>query len=269
MGSSLARAFNTLLIPIRLEAAGFSTTEAARLLGEVNGVAWTLLSLPSLFTFALASNLVPAVSAAEKDARKLAGQVAAALILTFAIGWPAALFLAQESTFLCRTLFHLPEAGVYLAILAPAGLFLYLQQTCTGILQGLGRSDLPLRHFLLSAILEAAGIWWLGADPRWGMRGVALAMALGVTLNGALNLVATLRLVPLVWERRTWLRLVVAGLACVEAVQGLETVLVRAGWSSLMALAGGILSSGGMYLFWLWMTLRRGNGYVSPAIRIH
>jgi stage V sporulation protein B len=274
LATSLTMAVNTLLIPLRLGVAGFTVAESGKLLGEVNGAASTLLGIPSLFTFALAANLVPAISEASasvdnKNRQRLMNQAGNALRLTFAIGWPAALFFAGESSFLCRTIFNLPDAAVYLAIMAPAGIFLYLQQTCTGILQGVGRPDIPMRNFLLGALLETAGIWWLGADPRWGMKGIALATALGVTLTGALDLVSLTRHVPVRLDFWGWSRLVGAGLVCAETMRLLMGAFLGWGMDDVVSLGAAGFLCGPVYLLWLWRELKMGGGYVPKETRIH
>ena len=52
------------IVPLRLEAAGYSTHEATALYGYLTGMANGLVQLPAILTIALATSLVPAVSAA-------------------------------------------------------------------------------------------------------------------------------------------------------------------------------------------------------------
>ncbi len=52
------------IVPLRLEAAGYSTHQATALYGYLTGMANGLVQLPAILTIALATSLVPAVSAA-------------------------------------------------------------------------------------------------------------------------------------------------------------------------------------------------------------
>jgi len=60
--SSLMQTFNSFLIPIRLQVAGLSPRESVALYGEVTGMTMPLFLIPSIFTTALFTNLIPNIS---------------------------------------------------------------------------------------------------------------------------------------------------------------------------------------------------------------
>ncbi len=65
---------DALIIPLRLQTAGYSASQAVTLFGQLGGSAFTLLTFPSVFTFALSTSLVPAIAeATAHNAFKLSG----------------------------------------------------------------------------------------------------------------------------------------------------------------------------------------------------
>jgi len=80
-----------------------------------------------------------------------------------------------------------------LRILAIAGIFSYLQQTTTGILQGLGKAHLPVAHSLVAAGFRLPLLYWLTGHPAWGLMGTAWAFNIGFFIGAVLNIVAIKR----------------------------------------------------------------------------
>jgi len=111
-----------------------------------------------------------------------------ALRLTALVGIPSALVLYLLGEELCRVIFGYPEAGIALRLLAVGAPFLYLQQTTTGILQGLGKPLLPFRNLVVASVFKTTGIFLLTANPDFGIRGAALALVCGFAIMSLLNL---------------------------------------------------------------------------------
>jgi stage V sporulation protein B len=98
----------------------------------------------------------------------------------------AAIFLVLPHE-LSSTLFGYRAAGGALFILALSSPFLYLQQTVNGVLQGLGRPDIPFKNLLKSSIVKILGIYFLTSIPGFGILGTALAMGSTYVLMCLLN----------------------------------------------------------------------------------
>jgi stage V sporulation protein B len=180
-----------IIIPHRLMADGFSTKEATAAYGQFAGIAETLLYTPGLITVALSTALVPAIAEAlaARDFNLLNSRVNNALRLTVIVGLPSALMFLLLARDLCGTLFGYPEAGAALQVLAIGAPFLYLQQTTTGILQGLGEPMVPFRNLVIASIFKVAGIYLLTGCPSYGIRGAAAAVACGFVTMAVLNLI--------------------------------------------------------------------------------
>ncbi|MCL2337499.1 MAG: stage V sporulation protein B [Firmicutes bacterium] len=188
--ATLLMSLEALLIPHRLQVAGLSVHQATGAYGQFVGISETLLFMPAVVTIALTTALVPAVSdAVALDNLRLARtRISDAIRLTIQVGLPAAFIFAALGDELCGVLFGYPEAGAALRLMAPAGLFLYLQQTSTGIIQGLGRAELPFKNLIISSVLCLAGIYWLTGLPRAGILGTAFAVGVGYLVLALLNL---------------------------------------------------------------------------------
>jgi stage V sporulation protein B len=181
---------DAVLIPHRLVTAGFTPREATGIYGQFAGIAETLLHTPGMVTVALSTALVPAVSEAltTRDTRLLNSRINNALRLTAFTGFPSAavLFLLPEE--ICQVVFGYPEAGGALQVLALGALFLYLQQTTTGVLQGLGQPFIPFRNLVVASVFKVAGIYFLTGIPAYGIRGAAAALVCNFVMIGVLNL---------------------------------------------------------------------------------
>ncbi|CAA7601401.1 stage V sporulation protein B [Acididesulfobacillus acetoxydans] len=187
-------AADAMIIPQRLQAAGYTAREATTLFGQLGGSAFTLLTFPSVFTLALATSLVPAISeaAAQKQFHLVRARSGEAIRLTVIVGLPALLVLFMYATPL-TAFFKSPAIAPILRILVFGGIFSYVQQATNGILQGLGKVQLPVLHSIAGAAVRIPLIIILTAMPQWGLLGAALAYVLGFVVMALLNLHAISR----------------------------------------------------------------------------
>jgi len=249
-----------LVVPTRLRAAGVVAERATALYGQLTGMAFPLVNMPTLFTAALATSLVPAISegVALGRASLLSSRVRASLRLTFALAIPASVGLAVLSRDICALLYALPEAGTPLLALSPALVFLCLTQTTSGVLHGLGLADLPLKHIAVGVMVKFALGWWLTALPALGIAGAAIGTVGGFLVASTLNLAAvgrraggtealpTLVFKPLVAAALmgATVRLCGQWLSTIIRPSGLVTVLcIGAGalvYMSILVLVGGV-----------------------------
>ena len=187
-------ALDAMLIPLRLQVAGYGAREATTLFGQLGGSAFTLLTFPSVFTFALATSLVPAISeaAARRQLHVVRARSTEAIRLTILIGIPCLIILFYFSRPL-TSFFKSTEISPILRVLAIGGIFSYIQQTTTGILQGLGKVHLPVLHSIVAAVIRIPILVYLTGLPQWGLRGTALAYTVGFIIMAFLNLMAISR----------------------------------------------------------------------------
>ena len=121
----LVQTIDAIIIPHRLQTAGFSYHQATAMFGELSGMAGTLVYLPAVFTVSLAVSLVPNIASAlaRGRTREINERVATAIRVTILFCLPAAVGLIVLATPLASLLFADRRAGVVTAWLAPYRLF--------------------------------------------------------------------------------------------------------------------------------------------------
>lgn len=182
------------IVPGRLQLLGHSYQVATGLYGQLSGMAYPLVYVPTIFTAALAVSLVPAVSEAHVHSPAwVRSRAALAMRLNLLVNLPAAAGLAILAREICAMLYKEPGAGIPLAWLSPGIVFLSVQMVTGAVLQGLGRSDLPVRHLVVGGAVKLALTYILTGTPL-GVSGAAIATVGGFAVNAYLNSRAAARM---------------------------------------------------------------------------
>ena len=167
------------IVPARLQALGYSYQAATGLYGQLSGMAYPLIYVPTIWTAAMTVSLVPAVSEAQvKHPGWVRSRVLLATRLNLLVNIPAAVGLAILATDISTMLYKEPAAGIPLLWLTPGIVFLSTQMISGAVLQGLGRSDLPVRHLLTGGLVKMILTFALSGSIL-GVRGAALATVVG------------------------------------------------------------------------------------------
>ncbi|HYG58874.1 MAG TPA: polysaccharide biosynthesis protein, partial [Symbiobacteriaceae bacterium] len=156
--------------------------------------AFMIAYLPAVFTSAIYTSILPAITRATAlgrtaEARRKAGQ---AYRMTMLVAVPAQAGLLALATGVYAMLFGDLAGGAAMAAMAWSVVPIMLQQTTSGVLQGAGSIALPVRNFVVGALVKAAlTAWWTGP---WGIRGAAWATAAGFLVAALLNVIYVERL---------------------------------------------------------------------------
>lgn len=185
---------DSLLIPYMLRTSGLSVSQATAIYGQLTSVALTLLFIPSVITVSLATSLVPSISEAIAQNRPSVVRIRTrnAVRLTIIAGIP---FIAAYQAIpdeIIQAVYGTPQLGWLLAILALGGLFAYVQQTSTGILQGMGMPVVPLKVSLGCGAVKLFSICFFGLTG-WGIKGVAYSYVIFFVLAALFNVSAIIR----------------------------------------------------------------------------
>ena len=191
---SLMLLIDAAVVPRRLQVAGFSQVQATALYGQLSGMASPLVNLPQMITVALVASLVPSIAEAVSLKRRQLVQDRSNLALKMAMLWnfPAAVGLSVMATPIAVLLYG-PSAvgvGIPLAVLGYMVAFLAIQQTTTGILQGLGKAHLPVLSIVVGALVKLVLSYILTAIPALNIRGAATATVVAFVVSSGLNLLA-------------------------------------------------------------------------------
>ncbi|MCL6632325.1 MAG: stage V sporulation protein B [Alicyclobacillus herbarius] len=189
---SLLYAAEPVLVTRALVLAGFSAQTATMLYGQYGGMAIPLLVFPTVFTGALATTLVPAVSEAAADGQH--GRIRIRLMQTWKatalVGFPMSVILTLFATPLCQAIYGEPGVGPILALMAPSGFLLYLRGPLASILQGLNHAGAAMRNSVIGGVVQLILMYLLAARPGLGILGVALATSASVVLTTTLNFIS-------------------------------------------------------------------------------
>ncbi|MDK2878496.1 MAG: stage sporulation protein [Thermoanaerobacteraceae bacterium] len=179
----------------RLQFAGFTVKRATELYGQLTGMAAPLINLPAIVTIALSASLVPAISEAMalKNMRLAALRAETGVRISIIFGLPAAVGMFVLAEPISILLYRNPDAGIPLAVLAWGVIFLSLNQTTTGILQGVGKTLIPVRNLMIGAFAKVIINYVLTGIPFINIKGAALGSVVGYIISSLLNFGAVVR----------------------------------------------------------------------------
>ena len=179
-----------MIVPQRLEAAGYSISEATELFGYLNGMAVPLVNLATILTASMAMSIVPAISESRVlgDRARVYDQTAASVRISNFVCFPAFVIVFMLATPISSLIYNAPGAGPAVMISAVSIILLGLHQVSTGILQGLGHPTIPMVNMLLAAAAKVFLNWHLTAIPWLGIMGAAWATAADMGVAALINL---------------------------------------------------------------------------------
>ena len=179
-----------LIVPARLEAAGYNVHEATELFGYLTGMAVPLVNLATILTASLAVSIVPAIAEAKalKDTVRSFNQTAAALRISNFICFPAFIIVLMLDVPISSIIYNAPGAGPAVWVSSFSIVLLGIHQVTTGVLQGLGHTSIPMMNMILAAVVKVILNWVLTAQPSLGIMGAAWATVADIGLAAILNL---------------------------------------------------------------------------------
>lgn len=193
----LINMIDTFIVLRRLQATGFSYEQANSLYGQLQGMATALVNLPQVLTVALAMSIVPVISesVARNDWEAARGDAKSALRVALLIGLPASVGLAVLSTPIMTMLYPKEPASIgrILFFLAFAVTFLAPLQALTGVLQGLGKPDIPVRNLMIGAAFKFVVTYVLTGIPALNVIGAAIGTVIAYFVAFLLNFLAVKR----------------------------------------------------------------------------
>ena len=176
LSHTLLRTLCSVLIPLRLCAAGLSQTEAIGRMGMLNGMVMPMIFLPGIFSGALGTVSTPAVAGCTSCERQKRMTVRL-LVTAAAVGCICAGVLYGFAFWIGERLYGLPEVGQLLQVMSPLAAFLPVQQVLSGIMAGLGLQRKSFYAGLLGAVVTL-GLTWLWTKGL-GIYGAGYAHMIG------------------------------------------------------------------------------------------
>jgi len=166
---NLLHSFEATLVPLTLQQSGMNKTAALSQYGILNGMAFPFIFFPTALTGSLSVLLLPVVSRANKEDNTSYLSKVIRLSLTFSggLGFACTIFFLFTGDFLGNSVFHEPQAGEYIRILAWLCPFMYLSSTLGSILNGLGKVYQTFSVSVISLCIKIGCLLLL--VPKYGM----------------------------------------------------------------------------------------------------
>lgn len=196
---------NKIMVPSSLERYGFSREESLGKYGIINSMILPILQLPETFLMSFASLLVPEFADfyQKKDeySIKKVMDIIFRVVFMFSIGIIGVFSLFSKE--ICTMVYADGSLGIYLAVLAPLSLFLYLDLVVDSILTGLHQQVNSMFYNLVESILTT--ILTILLVPRYGIAGYLIVMFAGKIVNVWLSVVRLSRITGFSVRLPDWL----------------------------------------------------------------
>ena len=240
-----------LIVPQRLEAAGFHISQATEFFGYLTGMAVPLINLATIFTAAMTISLVPAISESRalNDVFGIRAKTRTAFRVAFIINSPGffGIFFMGEKK--AARIYNAPGAADAIQTMSVGILLLGLHQISTGILQGLGRTSIPVINMILAAAVKVFLSWTLTAIPTLGIKGAAMATVVDFGLAAVLNMIFIYKYTGFALSFSGVFKPAVSAAAMGAAVYGVITLAASwEAWAILAAIAVAVPVYGGVLL---------------------
>jgi len=187
--SSAMQSLEAIIIPARLQTAGYSIQESTSLFGHLSGMASPLILFPTVITVALTTSLVPAISKlkAQNNTAVIASRYLKVLWVIICMGIPSFVIFYRFGEAICGLVYGYPQAGLPLSILAFGTLPLYYLIASSGILYGLGKPMINLFNWFIGSSIKLVLMYYLTAEPQLGIAGASLSIVVQYYIIAYLN----------------------------------------------------------------------------------
>ncbi|MBE9914744.1 stage V sporulation protein B [Paenibacillus donghaensis] len=263
---SVYRAFLPLLITKSLVLYGIGVEMATKEFGLLAGYAIPLLFLPSFFTQSLSTALIPAISEASVDnnSQLMHKHMDMALRIALLAGLPCTVILYLWAEPLTGMIYHAPEAGALLKIVAPLFFFFYFEAPLQAILLGLGKASTVMWNHIMTNIFEVSMIFVLGSN--FGTKGVALGFGLGMVLATVLNFFSVASTIGIYFDFRIFFKVGAGVVVMTFCGLGAHSFFTRMHMGQAIELLGSLLISLLAYAATLQLTRALHGGPKTPTI---
>lgn len=203
--ASIMGATESILIPQRLLAGGLNYKESLQELGKLSGMANPLIFFPTVITSALATTLVPAISEAVsvKNYRMANFRISKALRISFVMGFVFTFIFMCFSHEIANLLYPKENVGTILYQMSFTCVFIYIQQTFIGILNGFEKQREALRSSLISDVIRIGFIYF--AVPQVGIKGYVWGIITSSIIVCVLNLRVIVKTTGMIVDIRNWI----------------------------------------------------------------
>lgn len=185
---------DTGLIMTRLQATGWTYAEAKSMYGLFSGFCNSLIAFPQVFTQAVAVSLVPAIAAAfkVKNMRGVQENIKLGYRVTMIMAFPCAFGIFSLAEPILLLLYPAQKASAIAAvpilmIMAISVIFLAITQTSVGVLQSIGKQNLPVVHLAIGCVGKVIATFVLVGMHAVNVKGAAIGTMIAYVVALVLN----------------------------------------------------------------------------------
>ncbi|MDE6181728.1 MAG: polysaccharide biosynthesis protein, partial [Eubacteriales bacterium] len=189
---SMTNLIDMQMVSSRLAYSGaFTETEITALYGQLTGKYVTITTLPVSISTALATAVLPSIAASvvKKEHNMVKEKISTTLRITMILSIPAAVGIGVMSDEILKLLFpNHSDGGKLLMWGSFSIIFLALCQIVTGILQGIGKMQVPAKNALIGSIIKIPINYFLIAIPFINVLGAIISTTVCYIIASILNL---------------------------------------------------------------------------------
>jgi len=203
--TSIMAAVEMILIPRMLLVGGLNYQSSMEEFGKLMGMAMPLVFFPSLVTSSLATTLVPAISEAMslKSYKTVNYRMSMSIQLSVILGFIFTSIFTVFPNEIGDMLYRKEQIGEILYLLSFTSVFIYLQQTLLGIMNGLGKQGVSLRNSMVGYVIRIVFVIYL--IPVYGIKGYIVGMVVSSAIVCALNIGTVVKTTGMLLDIRNWL----------------------------------------------------------------
>lgn len=178
-----------VMIPVSLRAFGYTSSEALSVYGILTGMAFAIITAPSVFTNSISVLLLPAISEAQAKQNHFLIQktIQKTIYSCLLLGFLCTFGFLATGDFIGNVVFCNSLAGTFIVTMSWMCPFLYLNTTLSSILNGLGHANITFFFNLLGSIIRI--IFVIFVIPMIGLKGYLYGLFVSQILFSALAVI--------------------------------------------------------------------------------
>lgn len=203
--TSMMGAIELILIPRMLLIGGMNYQTSIVEYGKLTGMAMPLVFFPSLVTSSLATTLVPAISEglSLKNFKIVNYRISKSIQFTFVLGFIFTSIFIGFSNEIGDLVYKNENIGEILYLLSFTCIFIYLQQTLLGILNGLGKQGISLRNAIAGYLIRILFVVY--CIPVYGVKGYIAGIIISSACVCTLNIWTVTKMTGMALDFRNWI----------------------------------------------------------------
>lgn len=193
-----------LIIPIRLEKSGISSSKALSDFGIVTGMALPLITFPSVIIISISNLLIPEYSAyyAKNNLKQIQNISSKLLKITFIFSICVFGIFFTFPNELSSLLYEEKEVVYYIKLLSPLIFFMYIDTIVDGMLKGLNKQVAVMKCNILDLFLSTTLLYIL--LPKLGILGYIVVLYISELLNTSISIIQLIKASKVKIKFFTW-----------------------------------------------------------------